>query len=250
MSESITRRETLLQAALGGAILMSGCKAGAKPRAESPEHPRADAAPPSTSQGGSDYQPKPLGFDPGKLPGLSERLLTSHHDKNYAGAVKKLNDVERRIAELPADAPGYLLGALLRSQQMFRNSVVLHELYFDNLGGNGKLEGALAKTLTTSFGSIANFETQFRAVGLSLAGGSGWALFSWDRHRGRPLLSRSGSHLELPSESVPLCVLDMYEHSYHLDYGADTARYVDAFFRNLDYGRVEQRFQAMQGGSG
>jgi len=58
------------------------------------------------------HAPKPLPFDPKKLPGLSEKLLVSHHDKNYAGAVKNLNDVEAALAKVGADTPGFTVAAL------------------------------------------------------------------------------------------------------------------------------------------
>src|SRR2546429_9217531 len=78
---------------------------------------------------------KPLPFDPKKLPGLSEKLLVSHHDKNYVGAVKNLNDVEAALAKVGADTPGFTVAALEAAKLKFTNPMILHERYFANLGG-------------------------------------------------------------------------------------------------------------------
>src|SRR5512143_3002631 len=101
---------------------------------------------------------KPLPFDPKKLDGLSERLLLSHHDNNYAGAVKNLNKVEAELARLPKDAAPFLVSSLRERELNFANSLVLHELYFANLGGDGKASGSVAKAISEAFGSMGAWE--------------------------------------------------------------------------------------------
>src|SRR5688572_1550800 len=76
----------------------------------------------------------PLPFDPKKLEGLSERLIVSHHENNYSGAVKNLNKVEIELARMNKETPAFVLGAVRERELMFRNSAALHELYFGNLG--------------------------------------------------------------------------------------------------------------------
>ncbi|MEW5739932.1 MAG: Fe-Mn family superoxide dismutase [Myxococcota bacterium] len=181
---------------------------------------------------------KPLPFKPGALKGLSEKLLVSHHDNNYAGAVRNLAKVEEQLASLPADAPGYLVSGLRERALQFHNSMRLHEAYFENLGGDGKRTGALATALGPGW------ESSFRATALSLAGGSGWALLMLELSTGDVLTSWSGQHTQALAGAVPLLVLDMYEHSYALDYGASAAKYVDAFFQNLKWDEVERRYTA------
>jgi superoxide dismutase, Fe-Mn family len=180
---------------------------------------------------------KPLPFNPGKLRGLSEKLLTSHHANNYGGAVKNLGKVEEDLAALKVDAPAYLWGGLRERELTFRNSMVLHEAYFGNLGGDGKRSGALASALG------AQWEERFRATAMSLAGGSGWASVCLQLSNGELLSSWSGNHTQFPAGALPLMVLDMYEHAYALDYGAAAAKYLDAFFQNLKWDEVEKRYE-------
>src|ERR1044071_9663719 len=93
------------------------------------------------------HKPVPLPFNPAKLPGLSEKLLTSHHDNNYAGAVKNLNALELELSRITKDTPGFQVAALRERDLTFANSVYLHERYFENLGGDGKAAGEFSKAL-------------------------------------------------------------------------------------------------------
>lgn len=180
----------------------------------------------------------PLPFNPSRLVGLSEKLLTSHHANNYGGALKNLVRIEEELARLTPDTPPAIVGALRERALQFGNSVVLHETYFGNLGGDGKRSGALAKQLP------ANWETNVRAAALSLSGGSGWVTFGLNALTGELALSWSGNHTQASVALLPLLVLDMYEHSYAIDYGAAAAKYVDAFFANLAWAEVERRYEA------
>jgi Fe-Mn family superoxide dismutase len=90
------------------------------------------------------YDIKPLSFDPKNIKGLSERLLVSHYENNYSGAVKRLNMLTARLAELDfAKAPVFVINGLKREELIAANSMILHELYFDGLGGGGAPSGAL-----------------------------------------------------------------------------------------------------------
>jgi superoxide dismutase, Fe-Mn family len=184
---------------------------------------------------------KPLSFDPKKLDGLSERLIVSHHQNNYGGAVKRLNLIDEQIAALPADAAPFRMGSLRREHLIARNSAVLHELYFANLGGTGAPGERVASTLRQHFGSAEAWENDFRLTGMSLAGGPGWVLLCADVDTGRCFNAWSWDHGHFPAGAKPLLVMDMYEHSYHMDYGADAKSYVDAFIRNIAWGEVEKR---------
>lgn len=188
------------------------------------------------------HQVVPLPFDPKKLRGLSERLLTSHHENNYGGAVRSLNKVEEEIARTTKDTPGFLVGALRERELQFTNSAILHEHYFGNLGGSGKPAGNIEKALAQSFGGFARFEELFRAAGMSLAGGSGWALLALNFQSGDLRITWSGNHTQALSFGAPLLVLDMYEHAYHIDYGAAAGKYVEAFWANVDWATVDRRY--------
>ena len=184
----------------------------------------------------------PLPFDPKKLQGLSERLLVSHHENNYAGALKNLNKVEEELVKVGKDTPGFAVAGLKERELAFTNSVILHESYFGNLGGDGKVPGAMQKALAEAFGSFGRWEEMFRATGQSLAGGSGWVILDLDFHSGDLRSYWSGNHTQSPAFAAPLLVMDMYEHAYQMDYGAAAAKYIDAFFQNIQWEEVDRRY--------
>lgn len=236
---SMSRREVISGLALGAAAL-SG--AGGKAMA-SAAGGGMDAG---VVQGGvapGKHPIAPLPFDPAKLKGLSERLLRSHHENNYAGAVKNLNKVEEELARVTKDTPGFLVGSLKERELTFNNSMVLHELYFGNLGGDGKAGSAVQSALGRSFGSFGRFEEVFRAVGASLGGGSGWVVLDHSFQTGQLGVHWSGNHTQSAAYSEPLLVMDMYEHAYAIDYGAAAAKYIDAFFQNLNWDEVSHRLE-------
>ena len=189
---------------------------------------------------------RPLPFDPAKLKGLSEKLLRSHHENNYGGAVKNLNKVEEELVRVNKDTPPFLVGGLKERELSFGSSMVLHELYFENLGGDGKAGNAVQAALGRSFGSFGRFEELFRAVGTSLAGGSGWTVLAHNFQTGQLGIYWSGNHTQNAAYSAPLMVMDMYEHAYAIDYGAAAAKYIDAFFQNIQWDEVQRRLERAQ----
>jgi Fe-Mn family superoxide dismutase len=191
------------------------------------------------------HKPKPLRFDPAKLEGLSEKLIRSHWENNYGGSVKSLNLIETRLAAAmrEPDFPAVVYGGLKREELHRVGSVVLHEHYFDNLGGDGRAGGDVAKALSQVYGSTAAWEAEFRRTAMSLAGGSGWCLLTFNAATGELRNQWAWDHMHGAVAGLPLLVLDMYEHSYHMDYGTAAAKYVDAFFANVDWGVVEERYQ-------
>jgi Fe-Mn family superoxide dismutase len=185
----------------------------------------------------------PLPFDPAKLSGLSEKLLTSHHANNYGGAVKNLNAVELELDKVTKDTPGFQVAALRERELTYANSAFLHELYFSNLGGNGRPAGDFSKALATQFGSAARWEELVRATAMSLGGGSGWVVIALSSHTNDLRIVGSGGHTPALAAGSPIFVLDMFEHAYALDYGAAHAKYIDAFFANLDWASLDKRWQ-------
>jgi Fe-Mn family superoxide dismutase len=194
-----------------------------------------------------EHTPKPLPFDPAKLRGLSEKLLRSHHENNYSGAVKRLNLIEQQIGRLATDAPPYQMGSLKREELIARGSMVLHELYFGNLGGDGKLGGTVGDLIKAEYGSVEAWEHDFRQTGLSLAGGSGWVVLAYDPHTRAVHNYWSWDHAHAAADAAPLLVMDMYEHSYAMDYGANARGYIDAFFQNVQWDEVNRRAEAARG---
>ena len=186
-----------------------------------------------------------LPFDPAGLNGLSEKLLRSHHQNNYSGAVKRLNAIRGRLREMPfATAPGFDLNGLKREELIATNSMLLHELYFDSIGLSADaMVPAMALALTANFGSVERWREEFVAMGKALGGGSGWVLLVFQPREGTLVNQWAADHTHAVAGGVPLLALDMYEHAYHLDFGAAAGQYVDAFMENIHWARVYERYQ-------
>ena len=190
------------------------------------------------------YELKPLAFDPSRLNGLSEKLIVSHWENNYGGAVKRLNAIEQRLAELSwANAPVFDINGLKREEMIASGSMILHEIYFDSLGGaGGDPGGSLKAAVVRDFGSLDAWRAEFIAMGKAQGGGSGWTLLVWSPRRGRLVNAWASDHAHNLAGATPLVALDMYEHSYHMDFGAKAAAYVDAFMQNLSWTAAEATF--------
>jgi Fe-Mn family superoxide dismutase len=232
----MNRREAMLAAGAGAAAVTL---AGAAPAF-------GQGAPASIPAFAGNHQPKPLKFDPAKLPGLSEKLITSHWQNNYQGSVKGLNTVEQKLAAAMADKdfPALIYSGLKREELHRTGSVVLHEYYFDGLGGDGKPAGDVAKALAAAFGSLDAWGAEFRRTAMSLSGGSGWAILTYNRHTKSLHNYWAWDHMHGAVTGEPLIALDMYEHSYHMDYGTQAAKYVDAVMANLDWETIDARYRA------
>jgi Fe-Mn family superoxide dismutase len=192
---------------------------------------------------------RPLPFDPARLNGLSERLIRSHWENNYGGSVKALAVVKERLAEAleNKDMTPYVYNDLKREHLLRTGSVVLHELYFDNLGGDGKPDAAARTALASAFGTYDTWETEFRRMGAGLGGGSGWVLLGYNLHTGQMENYWLWDHMHGPAATMPLLVMDMYEHSYQMDFGAATAKYIDAFFVNIRWEALLERMERARG---
>src|SRR5256886_13240302 len=124
------------------------------------------------------FEMKPLACDPKRLRGLSEKLIVSHYENNYGGAVKRLNSIGSKLAELDyGSAPVFVVNGFKRGGLIAKNFMILHECYFDGLGGDGHLSrGDLYDRLAQDFGSLDRWRTEFTAVGKALGGGPGWGV--------------------------------------------------------------------------
>ena len=211
---------------------------------------RAAEGMPSGSAATAVYEVKPLPVDPAKVQGLSEKLLTSHHDNNYAGAVKRLNAILVQLANLDwATAPNFVVNGLKREELIATNSMILHEHYFNALGGDGKPGGVLAKAIARDFGSVDRWHAEFAALGKAEGGGSGWAILAYSPHLKRLVNSWAADHTTTLAGGRPVLVLDMYEHAYHIDYGAKAAAYVDAYMSGIRWEHAEASFDGyLRGG--
>lgn len=233
---SLTRR-SLIQAAAVGPVLAAAAQTATTPT-------QGESA--SGAAFAFQHTPVPLPFDAKSLHGISEKLIQSHWENNYVGASKALNVVRGKLTQALADSntPPYIYTGLKREQSMRTGSVVLHEFYFGNLGGDGKAPADLRSRLSQSFGSYDRWESEFRKIGQGLGGGSGWVVLGYNQHL--KLLENYwlADHATHPADTRPILVMDMYEHAYQMDYGAAAAKYIDAFFANIQWDAVAKRLAA------
>ncbi len=189
------------------------------------------------------YAIKPLPFDPKSIKGLSEKIIVSHHDNNYAGAVKRLNAIGTELAGIDyAKAPVFIVNGLKREELIAMNSMILHELYFDSLGGGSAPSGNLADAIARDFGSMDRWRAEFSGLGRAEGGGSGWVLLSYSPHDKRLVNQWAADHTNNVAGGRPILALDMYEHAYHMDYGAGAGGYVDAFMAAIRWDNVAALF--------
>ena len=240
----MTSRRNFLEV-VGGAVAgasLAAVPAGAAPRAQPPaRQPSTPTPAPAAGVAPGAHPVRDLPFSPGKLTGISAAMITSHHDNNYAGAVKNLNKVELALGKIDKDTPGFEVASLRERELTYTNSMILHEHYFGNLGSDGKLGGTIERRLGAQFGSAARWEELYRATALSLGGGSGWVILDLNYATGDLRIYGTAGHNQAVAFGQPLLVLDMFEHAYAMDHGAAHGKYVDAFFQNVAWGEVDRR---------
>jgi Fe-Mn family superoxide dismutase len=132
---------------------------------------------------------------------------------------------------------------LSREQTVLLNSTLLHELYFASLGGDGRapLE-TIASAIARDFGSVQRWRREFIALGEALAGDPGWVLLTYVPRDARLINQTTSDHAQSIAGGIPILALDMYEHAYHIDFGANATAYVASFMRNIHWQAVEARY--------
>jgi superoxide dismutase, Fe-Mn family len=199
---------------------------------------------PQTGAKAMAYQPKPMSFDPKSITGISEKVLVSHYDNNYVGAVKRLNAIGTQLAELDfAKAPNFVVNGLKREELIASNSMILHEIYFDGLGGGGSPKGQLIEAIVRDFGSVERWRAEFSAMGKAEGGGSGWVILAYSPRDKRLVNQWAADHTTTLAGGRPVLVLDMYEHAYHMDYGAAAARYVDVYMEAIKWDNAAKLYE-------
>ena len=152
---------------------------------------------------------------------MSERLIISHYENNYGGAVKRLNLIEEQLAGLDfAAAPGFVVNGLKREELIATNSMILHELFFEGLGEESGPAPDLQDGPRARLRQPERWRAEFVAMGKAQGGGSGWVLLTWSPRDGKLVNQWAADHTHTLAGGQPILALDMYEHSYHLDYGA------------------------------
>ena len=226
-------RRGLVQTSLlgtGAAALAATVPAGAAlAQGVGPATAQGSSAPPPAARQ-APYAVKPLPFDPQRIRGMSERILVSHHENNYGGAVRRLNSIADQLASLDYErAPTFVVNGLKREELIATNSMILHELFFDGLGEESRPGPALLEALARDFGSPERWRAEFMAMGRAQGGGSGWVLLTWSPRDRRLVNAWAADHTTTLAGGTPILALDMYEHAYQMDFGARAGGYVDAF---------------------
>jgi Fe-Mn family superoxide dismutase len=125
--------------------------------------------------------------------------------------------------------------------------MILHEVYFAGLGASQPPSRELGGAIERDFGSLEKWAAEFSGVGKALGGGSGWVLLTWSAHDRRLVNTWAADHTMTLAGGTPLVALDMYEHAYHMDYGAKAAAYVDAVMKALSWRHANEAFRRAAG---
>jgi len=178
------------------------------------------------------------------MPGFSEKALNSHFQL-YQGYVTNTNLLQESLQKLSSEGKARSLeyAELKRRLGWEFDGMRLHELYFENLGGKGTLnpESALHKHIVKDFGSFDKWKADFIATGSMR--GIGWAILYLDPSSGKLINTWVGEHdIGHLVGGKPLLIMDVFEHAYMIDYLLDRAKYIDAFFKNIQWDAVISRY--------
>jgi len=191
------------------------------------------------------YRLAPLFCRPWTLNGITPRLIESHYENNYGGAHARLNKIAETLESLdPATTPADVICRLKRDESAALNSTLLHELYFASLGGDGRVvPEPMAKALTRDFGSVDRWRKEFIALASGLPDGTGWVLLTYVPRDGRLINQMASDNSQSIAGGIPILAIYMYEHAYHLDFGANAAPYIASFMRNIEWAAVQGRYE-------
>jgi len=190
-----------------------------------------------------------LPYDYGALePHLSGKIMELHHDKHHRLYVETANECIEKLIEVRRKRDFDGIAALEQKLAFNVSGHVLHSLFWQNLAPRAGAEpqGELARALARDFGSFESFKQQLVHAASTIMG-SGWAALVWD-----PVIRRLGTtqihdhQSEVTQGSVPLLVLDAWEHAYYLQYQTDKARYFEAIWNLWNWNDVAQRYAAAQ----
>lgn len=193
----------------------------------------------------------PKQFNIPELAGISAESVKQHIGL-YEGYVKNFNAISAKLAEYAKESTeknAYALSELIRRRSFEFGGMRLHEHYFAQFEGGEKvlnLNGALAKALEKEYMKVEHVEPYLTAIGNMR--GPGWAILYWDPESKQFLAGFTGEQHQGHFATLPIIlVLDVWEHAYLLDYGAaGKAKYIAAFFKNLNWDVIEKRFEALQ----
>ncbi|MDN3593072.1 superoxide dismutase [Methylobacterium adhaesivum] len=174
---------------------------------------------------------------------MSERIMISHYENNYLGAVKRLNSIADQLATMDYEkTPGFVVNGLKREELIATNSMILHELFFSNLGDQSKPGPDLEAAMIRDFGGVERWRSQFTAMGRAEGGGSGWVLLTYSPRDKRLVNAWAADHTTTLAGGTPILAMDMYEHAYQMDFGAKAANYVDVFMKVIRWETADRLY--------
>lgn len=195
------------------------------------------------------FQVKDLPFGKDQLKGISEKTTEIHHDKLYAGYVNKRNEIAEALesADRSKANQAYSPFRALKLEETFAaDGAILHEIYFDSLGGNGSVpDGAFKQKIEEDFGSWEKFVEDATATAMAARG---WAVTAYDPSDGKIRNFLCDMHNQGGVwGTTPLWTIDCYEHAYFIDYGSDRGAYVNALLTNVHWNAVAARYEKTVG---
>ena len=181
-------------------------------------------------------------------PHLSAEILELHHSKHHSAYVDGANSTIDNLAEARESGDFAALNKLEKDLAFHLSGHVLHSMLWKNLGPNGGGEpgGKLASEIKDSFSSFDAMKKQLSAAAMGIQG-SGWASLAWEPLSGSLIVQQVYDHQgNVGSATIPLLVLDMWEHAFYLQYRNEKAKWVDAFWNLVNWDDVEARLKVVK----
>ncbi|CAN5123846.1 superoxide dismutase [soil metagenome] len=182
--------------------------------------------------------------NPGELNGISAKTNDIHHGKLYAGYVAKRNEIEEQLQAVDLSTANQIYSVwrgLKEGETFAANGMILHQVYFAVLGGDGNPDQTTLKdAIIATWGTWERFVAEFTATAMAARG---WAILAWDSFDKK--LHIYGADAQNHGGvwgSMPLLPCDVYEHAYFLDFGSDRKAYIAAFLENVKWGVVEEMY--------
>ena len=185
---------------------------------------------------------------PQDLDGISKDQIDQHFDVLYKGYVTKTNELQDKVRNMKTEdfvgnATYSELREIKKEEVFATNGARLHEGYFGNLKQGAQASGPILDLIKQEWGSYERWEAEFKALGLSARG---WVILAYDWEDRKLHNYLTDIHSEAVWSATPLLILDVYEHAYFIDYGTGRAKYLDAFLRNVDWSKVNERVQSLR----
>ena len=195
----------------------------------------------------SNYTLPDLSYDYGSLePYISGKIMELHHSKHHAAYVAGINGALAALEEAREKNDFANINKLQKDLAFHLGGHINHSIFWKNLtpDSEGRPEGELAAAITEFFGSFEAFQAHFNATALGIQG-SGWAFLAWDSLGERLVIEQLYDQQgNVAPATIPVLMLDMWEHAFYLDYLNVKGDYVKAFWSIVSWGDVQARFEA------